>query len=61
LPAYVEDDEIIEKLTDLGVRVVSPRRSRYYRGTDIADGTRYMKIKLSHHVKSLPYTMKFRN
>jgi len=31
-----------------------------YMGTDIADGTRYEKRKLSEMIKSLPYTIKFR-
>lgn len=61
LAAYISDDDIVEKLESLGVELVSPIKRRYYRGTDIADGTRYVRVKLPPKLKSLPYSMKFGN
>lgn len=60
LSSYVEDDEITAKLEDMGVEILSDIKRRYHRGTNVADGTRYVRVTLPHEVKSLPYAMKFR-
>ena len=38
---------------------VSPIKRRMWPGTDIADGTRFLKVKFTETVKSLPYSTKF--
>ncbi|KAJ8359061.1 hypothetical protein SKAU_G00155860 [Synaphobranchus kaupii] len=42
-----------------GVKAVSPIKRRKWPGTDIVDGTRFVKVKFSEQVKSLPYSTKF--
>ena len=59
LPAYVDDEEILMKLSGWGVQAVSPIRRRMWPGTRIADGTRFMKVKFNERVQSLPYSTKF--
>jgi hypothetical protein len=59
LPAYLSDDEIGAKLHEFDVDVVGNIRRRYYTGTTVADGTRYMSVKLPPTLRSLPYSMKF--
>ncbi len=59
LPAYIEDSEIVNKLENWGVTPASDIRRRMYPGTDIADGTRYLRVKFPKEVVSLPYSTKF--
>lgn len=59
LPTYIQDEEIKGKLTDWGVTAVSTIKRRMWPGTDIADGTRFLKVKFTDTVKSLPYSTKF--
>ncbi|KAL6108122.1 uncharacterized protein ACO6RY_18729 [Pungitius sinensis] len=59
LPIYLEDKEITEKLREWGVKAVSGIRRRMWPGTDVADGTRFVKVKFTDTVKSLPYSTKF--
>ncbi len=59
LPAYIEDSEILNKLENWGVTPASEIRRRMYPGTDVADGTRYLRVKFPKEVVSLPYSTKF--
>ena len=59
LPTYIDDETILSKLRDWGVIPVSRIRRRMWPGTDIADGTRYLKVRFTDIVKSLPYSTKF--
>lgn len=59
LPTYITDEEIIKKLTDWGVTAASIVKRRMWPGTGIADGTRFLKVKFTEKVKSLPYSTKF--
>ncbi|MGL5643254.1 MAG: hypothetical protein ACRCW3_00535, partial [Metamycoplasmataceae bacterium] len=59
LPAYVEDETIEEKLRLWGVTPITEIKRRRYPGTDIADGTRYVKVNFPKEVTSLPYSAKF--
>lgn len=59
LPTYIMDEEIIKKLIDWGVTPVSIVKRRMWPGTGIADGTRFLKVKFTEKVKSLPYSTKF--
>lgn len=59
LPTYIQDEEIMRKLTEWGVTAVSRIKRRMWPGTDIADGTRFLKVKFTDTVKSLPYSTKF--
>lgn len=59
LPTYIQDEEILKKLSEWGVKATSSVRRRMWPGTDIADGTRFLKVKFNEVVKSLPYSTKF--
>ena len=59
LPAFIEDDVILDKLTTLGIEVTSPVKRKNHPGTKVADGTRYVLCKFPPNVTSLPYTMRF--
>ncbi len=59
LPTYIQDEEILRKLVEWGVTAVSRIKRRMWPGTDIADGTRFLKVKFTDTVKSLPYSTKF--
>ena len=59
LPFYIGDAEILEKLKGWGVSAASPIKRRMWPGTNVADGTRFMKVKFNNQVQSLPYSTKF--
>ncbi|KAK0135237.1 Gag polyprotein [Merluccius polli] len=59
LPAYVKDEEILQKLKDWGVSPASPIKRRMWPGLGIPDGTRFLKVKFTDKVQSLPYSRKF--
>uniref|UniRef100_A0A3B3II07 CCHC-type domain-containing protein n=1 Tax=Oryzias latipes TaxID=8090 RepID=A0A3B3II07_ORYLA len=59
LPAYITDEEILEKLEGWKVSAVSPIKRRMWPGTSVADGTRFVKVKFNDSVQSLPYSAKF--
>ena len=59
LPAYITDEEILKKLDGWGVAAASPIRRRMWPGTKIADGTRFLKVKFTETVQSLPYSARF--
>lgn len=59
LPMYIQDEEILRKLSEWGVKAVSRVKRRMWPGTEIADGTRFLKVKFNDEVKSLPYSTKF--
>lgn len=59
LPVYMNDNDIIEKLQGWGVIATTQIKRRFYPGTDIEDGTRYVKVKFPKEVASLPYSTRF--
>uniref|UniRef100_A0A8C9ZTV3 CCHC-type domain-containing protein n=1 Tax=Sander lucioperca TaxID=283035 RepID=A0A8C9ZTV3_SANLU len=59
LPVYIPDAEIAAKLEQWGVTLVSPIRRRMWPGTNVADGTRLVRVRFDGPVKSLPYSTKF--
>ncbi len=59
LPAYMDNKDILSKLEMWGVTPTSDIKRRYYPGTEIADGTRYLKVRFPKEVVSLPYSAKF--
>lgn len=59
LPVYLEDEKILSKLQEWGVRPLSPIKRRVWPGTDTADGTRFLKVRFTDQVCSLPYSTKF--
>ncbi|XP_046900229.1 uncharacterized protein LOC124483727 [Hypomesus transpacificus] len=59
LPVYITDLEILKKLLDWGVRAISPITRRMWPGTRIVEGTRFVKVKFTDTVKSLPYSTRF--
>jgi hypothetical protein len=44
IPAFFEDDEIIDKLNEKGIKVVSPVYRRVITGTQVADGTPCVRL-----------------
>ncbi|TKS65241.1 hypothetical protein D9C73_028576 [Collichthys lucidus] len=58
LPVYVEDAVILARLQEWGVRPLSAIKRRKWPGTDIADGTRFLKVRFNEQVRSLPYSTK---
>lgn len=59
LPAYITEWEILEKLQGWGVAPVSDIRRRMWPGTHVADGTRFLRVKFTDRVQSLPYSARF--
>nr|AAI54031.1 Zgc:171886 protein [Danio rerio] len=58
LPAYLEDQIILDKLESWGVFPISDFKRRLYPGTEIEDGTRFIKARFPKEVISLPYSTK---
>ncbi len=56
LPVYLDDKEILGKLEGWGVDPITKVRRRRYPGTDIEDGTRFLKVRFPKEVASLPYS-----
>lgn len=52
LNLYIQDEEIMRKLAEL----IFQLKRKMWPGTDIIDGTRFLKVKFTDTVKSLPYT-----
>ena len=59
LPVYISDTEIESKLLGWGVSAASPIKRRMWPGTQVADGTRYLKVKFTSTIQSLPYSARF--
>lgn len=59
LPGYLDDNEILGKLESWQVVPITKLRRRVYPGTDIEDGTRYVRVRFPKEVASLPYSTKF--
>ena len=59
LPAFIPNEDIYKKLQTFGVEIKSDIKRRFYPGTEVADGTRYVVVKFPPNVSSLPYTVKF--
>ncbi len=59
LPLYITDEQIIEKLLLWGVGPVSAIRRKKWPGTEVYDGTRFLKVTFPDSVSSLPYSTKF--
>lgn len=58
LPAYTEDEDILNKLEQWGVIPISIIKRRVYPGTNMEDGTRFVKARFPREVASLPYSTK---
>ena len=54
------DNEIEERLKSTKIQLVTPIYIRLYKGTNFADGTRYVRVNFPPEIKSLPYSMKFK-
>lgn len=59
LPVYMDDEDILKKLEGWGVLPISKIKRRFYPGTNIEDGTRFVKTRFPREVISLPYSTKF--
>ncbi|KAI4825145.1 hypothetical protein KUCAC02_020843 [Chaenocephalus aceratus] len=54
LPVYVPD----RRLEEWGVEPISAIKKRVWPGTEITDGTRFLRVRFNHKVSSLPYSTK---
>ncbi len=59
LPVYLEDEIILDRLKEWGVKPLSAIKRRVWPGTDTVDGTRFLKVRFTNQVRSLPYSTKF--
>ena len=59
LPAYISDQEILEKLQGSGVEAVTKIKRRIWPRITIVDGTRFVRVRFTDAVQSLPYSTKF--
>lgn len=60
LPSYIEDEDIISKLQAKGIKLVSPVYRRAIPGTQVADGTRFVKCVFPPGFVALPWTIGFK-
>jgi len=44
---------------DWGVNPILPLKRRYYPGTTVVDGTRFLRVKFPQEIVTLPYNVKF--
>ncbi|KAK9969897.1 hypothetical protein ABG768_028038 [Culter alburnus] len=58
LPVYMADEEVLNKLDGWGVFPISKIKRRVYPGTNIEDGTRFVRTRFPKEVASLPYSTK---
>ncbi|XP_029281465.1 uncharacterized protein LOC115003706 isoform X1 [Cottoperca gobio] len=47
LPVYITDDQIIDRLKEWGVGAASGIKRRVWPGTDVVDGTRFLRVKFT--------------
>lgn len=59
LPPELPDKLILDKLVNWGVKPILPLKRRFYPGTSVADGTRFLKVIFPKEVASLPYSARF--
>lgn len=59
LPVYLEDEKILAKLEEWRVKPLSVIKRRVWPGTDMMDGTRFLKVRFTNEVRSLPYSTRF--
>ena len=59
LPSYISDNDIAYKLRQLDIELLTDIKRRYHKGTNVADGTRFVRVKFPPAVRSLPYSMGF--
>lgn len=59
LTLYVTDAQIYYKLTMWGVEPASPIKKKKWARTEVLDGTRFLKVRFTDIVTSLPYSTKF--
>ncbi|KAF3858933.1 hypothetical protein F7725_012134 [Dissostichus mawsoni] len=58
LPVYVPDRMILKRLEEWGVEPISAIKKRVWPGTEITDGTRFLRVRFNDKVRSLPYSTK---
>ena len=59
LPPYIEDNVIETFLLGKGITLEGEIKHRLIQGTDVSDGTRYVRVRFPDHLKSLPYSVGF--
>ncbi|KAI2644454.1 Bile pigment transporter 1 [Labeo rohita] len=56
LPTYLDDQNLLDELEGWGVFPISKIKRRLHPGTEIEDGTRFVKARFPREVVSLPYS-----
>ena len=59
LPAHINDETILNVLREKNCKPLSQVYRHVYPGTDVADGTRYVRVQFPPNLKSLPWSIKF--
>ena len=59
LPPYIDDMEIERYLTSKGITLEGEIKHKMIKGTDVSDGTRYVRVKFPENFTSLPYSVGF--
>ncbi|XP_063743785.1 uncharacterized protein LOC134867273 isoform X2 [Eleginops maclovinus] len=59
IPICTKDEVIKRRLEEWGVRPMSAIKRRVWPGTDVVDGTRFLRVRFNEEVRSLPYSTKF--
>ncbi len=59
LSPYIEDQQIDELLATNDIEKLTRIKRHKYKGTEIYDGTRHVRVKFPPTLKSLPYSIKF--
>lgn len=59
LPAHVSDESILNVLIEKNCKPLSQVFRHVHPGTEVADGTRYVRVQFPHGMTSLPWSMKF--
>lgn len=59
IPAYIEDEELLNKLRDKNIEILSSVYRKTYRGTTVADGTRCVRVRFPAGIVSLAWSMAF--
>lgn len=59
IPSYVEDEELLSRLRSKNIEIVSDVYRRVHPGTQVADGTRFVRVKFPPGLVSLAWSMSF--
>lgn len=59
IPAYIEDEDLLRKLREKNIEILSPVYRKTYQLTQVANGTRCVRVKFPPGIRSLAWSMAF--